>query len=353
MMRILVRVDASPMIGSGHLARCLTLARALEAQGAQFTFVCRLAEPDWRALIPQAYEVLLLPPLGSPPGYPEQRIDAEEDFLSMQVLLGERCFDWCLIDHYGLAADWHAKVRRHARRILVLDDLANRPLACDLLLDPGDHPWPEQRYVSLLLRDAVQLYGPEHALLRDEFKQAREGLAPRAGRLERVLVFFTGGDDLGQTRLALQALLNWRPGLIVDVVVGAGQADQAELQALCDQPGWRLHIQIDYMARLLADADLALGAAGASSWERCALGVPSLLAILSDNQRELAAGLERCGAALILGEGAELEVEDYQQALHALTPEQLARMSAQAWKQVDGLGTQRVVHALMELSAAR
>lgn len=353
MMRILVRVDASPVIGGGHLARCVTLARALEAQAAQCTFVCRLTEPTWRALIPQACEVLLLPPLGSASGYPEQLIDTEEDFLATQTLLGERCFDWCLIDHYGLAADWHAKVRGQARRILVLDDLANRPLACDLLVDPGDHPWPEQRYLSLLQRDAMQLYGPDHALLRDEFKQARQRLAPRAGRLERILVFFTGGDDLGQTRLALQALLNWRPGLAVDVVVGAGQADQAELQALCDQPGWRLHIQIDYMARLLAAADLAIGAAGASSWERCALGVPALLAILSDNQRELAAGLERRGAALVLGEGAELEVENYQQALQALTPEQLALMSAQAWKQVDGLGTQRVVHALMQLSTAR
>ncbi len=352
-MRILVRVDASPVIGSGHLARCLTLARALAADGARFTFVCRLGEPAWRALIPPAYEVLLLPPLELAPGYPEQRIDAEEDFLATQALLGERRFDWCLIDHYGLAADWHAKARRHAKRILVLDDLANRPLDCDLLLDPGDHPWPEQRYASLLQRATVQLYGPDHALLRDEFKQARHSLAPRAGRLERILVFFTGGDDQGQTQLALQALLNWRPTLTVDVVVGAGQADQAQLQTLCDRPGWRLHVQIDYMARLLAVADLAIGAAGASSWERCALGVPALLAILSANQRELAAGLERRGAAIILGEGAELGIEDYQRALRTLAPGQLARLSAQAWKQVDGLGAERVVHALMELSAAR
>jgi len=352
-IRILVRVDASPVLGSGHLTRCLTLARALEAHGAQFTFVCRLAEPAWRELIPTAYEVLLLPPLGQVPNYPEQRLDAEEDFLAMQSVLGERRFDWCLVDHYGLAADWHAKARCHARRILVLDDLANRPLDCDLLLDPGDHPEPETRYAPLLQGTPVRLFGPDHALLRDEFNQTRQSLAPRAGRLERILVFFTGGDDRGQTRLALQALVNWRPTLAIDVVVGAGQADLAELRVLCDRQGWQLHVQIDYMARLLAAADLAIGAAGASSWERCALGVPALLAILSDNQRELAAGLERRGAALVLGEGAELEVEDYQQALEALTPEQLALMSAQAWKQVDGLGTQRVVHALMELSAAR
>ncbi|MDQ7912465.1 UDP-2,4-diacetamido-2,4,6-trideoxy-beta-L-altropyranose hydrolase [Pseudomonas sp. 102515] len=351
-MRILVRVDASPVIGSGHLTRCLTLARALEVHGAQFTFVCRLAEPAWRVLIPQAYEVLLLPPLGLVPGYPEQRIDAEEDFLATQALLGERRFDWCLVDHYGLAADWHVKARRHASRILVLDDLANRPLDCDLLLDQGDHPYPERRYVSLLQRAAGQLFGPDHALLRDEFRQARQSLAPRSGRLERILVFFTGGDDLGQTRLAVQALLDRQPTLTVDVVVGAGQPDQAELQVLCNRPGWRLHIQIDYMARLLSTADLAIGAAGASSWERCALGVPALLAILSDNQHELAVSLERRGAALILGEGTELGVEDYRQALQTLTPEHLARLSAQAWKQVDGLGTQRVVHALMNLSAA-
>ncbi|MDR6236063.1 UDP-2,4-diacetamido-2,4,6-trideoxy-beta-L-altropyranose hydrolase [Pseudomonas psychrotolerans] len=351
MMRILVRVDASPVLGSGHLLRCLALARALQAQGAQLTFVCRLAEPTWWALIPDTYEVLALPPLRVPPRCPEQRLDAEEDAAAVQALLGERRFDWCLVDHYGLAADWHLKMRCHAERMLVVDDLANRPLDCDLLLDQGDHPEPAARYAPLLRRAAVQLFGPRHALLRDEFRLVRQGLAPRSGRLDRVLVFFTGGDDQGQTLLALQALATWRPELVVDVVIGAGHLDRLALQALCERHGWQLHEQIDYMARLLAATDLAIGAAGASSWERCALGVPALLVILAENQRELAASLERRQAAVILGEVAGLAPEHYRQALQALTAERLARLSEQAWKLVDGLGTQRVVHALLEMSA--
>ena len=280
----------------------------------------------------------------------ETRIDNRADAEALHALLGERHFDWCVVDHYALDAEWHGLARRHARRVMVLDDLANRPLDCDLLLDQGLHVAPDARYAGCLAGMATRLFGPTYALLRDEFLLAREQAAPRTGGLERVLVFFTGGDDQGETLKALQALAGWRPSPQVDVVIGQGHADRQVLDTLCAAYGWRLHCQIDYMARLMAEADLAIGAAGSSSWERCVLGLPALVVLLAENQRELARGLDELGLAIDLGEHARVTPTDYRRALDGLNAERLRGLSQRAWDQVDGFGAVRVCRALLDAS---
>ncbi|WP_165678838.1 UDP-2,4-diacetamido-2,4,6-trideoxy-beta-L-altropyranose hydrolase [Metapseudomonas otitidis] len=350
-MQVLFRVDASPVMGSGHLMRCLTLARELYEQGAGLTFACRDLPAAPLALVSSDYALLRLPASAADETAActaEARIDNRADAEALHGLLGERHFDWCVVDHYGLDAEWHGLARRHASRVMVLDDLANRPLDCDLLLDPGLHAEPHARYASHLTCSATTLFGPSYALLREEFLRAREGIAPRAGELKRLLVFFTGGDDQGETLKALQALADWRPQLQVDVVIGLGHGDHKVLERLCTAQGWHLHCQIDYMARLMAEADLAIGAAGSSSWERCALGLPALVVVLAENQRELARGLDRLGLAVDLGEHAEVSAADYRRVLEGLDAERLRGMSRRAWDQVDGLGAARVGRALMD-----
>lgn len=352
-MRVLFRVDASPVIGSGHLMRCLTLARELHEQGAHLSFACRGLEGAPLSLVPAEYELLGLPARYAgelAADTAEAWIDNRADAEALHALLGERRFDWCVVDHYALDAEWHGLARRHARRVMVLDDLANRPLDCDLLLDQGLHVAPESRYAGRLAGVATRLFGPTYALLRDEFLLAREQAAPRTGNLERVLVFFTGGDDQGETLKALHALAGWRPSLQVDVVIGQGHADRHVLDVLCAAHGWRLHCQIDYMARLMAEADLAIGAAGSSSWERCALGLPALVVVLAENQRELARGLDELGLAIDLGEHARVTPTDYRRALDGLDAERLRGLSHRAWDQVDGFGAVRVCRALLDAS---
>lgn len=351
-MRVLFRVDASAVIGSGHLMRCITLARQLFEQGARLTFACRELEDAPLALVPPEYELLRLPERyadESPTSVAEARIDNRADGEALQALLGERCFDWCVVDHYGLNAEWHTRARSHSRRVMVLDDLANRPLDCDLLLDQGLPSDLDKRYAPYLPAQAVCLFGPEYALLREEFLIARSLAAPRSD-LRRVVVFFTGGNDHGETLKAARALAAWRPTLEVDLVIGAGHPDAEVLEVLCDERGWGLHCQIDYMAQLMTAADLALGAPGSASWERCALGLPSLLAVLAENQREQAAGLVERGVAIHLGDAADLRDSDYRQALESLSREHLHELSQSAWQQVDGLGAARVSRTMLEMS---
>ena len=134
------------------------------------------------------------------------------------------------------------------------------------------------------------------------------------------------------------------------MVIGQGHADRQALDALCAAHGWRLHCQIDYMARLMAEADLAIGAAGSSSWERCALGLPALVVVLAENQRELARGLHELGLAIDLGEHARVTPTHYRRALDGLDAERLRGLSQRAWDLVDGFGAVRVCRALLDAS---
>lgn len=351
-MDVLIRVDASPVIGNGHLMRCLTLAHQLHEQGMRVTFACRALEGAPLSLLPAVYDSLRLPGHYAhelPAHCAEQHLDPLADSDALCEQLGSRRFDWCVVDHYGLDAQWHGRARAFARRIMVIDDLANRSLDCDVLLDSGLHPDPESRYAECLQNGAKCLFGPSYALIREEFIRARQQAAPRLGEMRRIVVFFTGGDDQGETLKALEALTDWKEPLDVDVVVGQGH-DHEVIAALCRTRDWRMHCQVDYMARLMAEADLSLGAAGSSSWERCAVGLPSLLVILAENQRELAAGLARQGVAQVLGDARSVTRQDYCLALEQLTPDCLRRLSENSWRQVDGLGALRASRVLLDLS---
>jgi spore coat polysaccharide biosynthesis predicted glycosyltransferase SpsG len=237
----------------------------------------------------------------------------------------------------------------------VIDDLPQRPHDADLLLDQN-LPLQDAPAAADRLPPACRtLIGPRFALLRPEFAALRAHRPPRRGDLRRVLVFFSGGDDLGETLKALQGLVLARAqGLLkaeVDAVMGESNPGREAIAELCHAQGWTSHCQTPHMAALVAAADLAIGAGGSSSWERCALGLPALLTVLADNQQGVALALHRAGAARCLGWGADLQPADYAAALAALNPALLARMSESAASLVDGLGSDRVAQALLAAAA--
>jgi UDP-2,4-diacetamido-2,4,6-trideoxy-beta-L-altropyranose hydrolase len=225
MAGIVFRVDASFQIGSGHVARCLTLADRLRDDGAKCRFIHRLHPGHLVDVIrARGYAVAELPaPSQFASGYQQwlgtsQHQDASE---TIAALAGESA-DWLVVDHYGLDAHWEQALRPHAVNIAVLDDLADRPHDCDLLVDQNYQPDGERRYDGLLPERSRRLCGTRYALLRREYAAARRTVGPRRGPVSRVLVFYGGVDAHNETGRALRALS--RPGLdhiFVDVVVGA------------------------------------------------------------------------------------------------------------------------------------
>jgi UDP-2,4-diacetamido-2,4,6-trideoxy-beta-L-altropyranose hydrolase len=299
-MDILFRTDASVAIGGGHVARCLTLAQALRERGARITFVCRELPGNGCGLIEsQGYRVCRLPETGAFDGLQDARLTAG-------VLEGKP--DWLIVDHYRIAAGWEGRLRPLVGRIMVIDDLADRPHDCDLLLDQNLTAAPQERYDGLTTAGCRLFLGPRYALLRDEFITARRTLRSRDGRVGRLLLSFGASDPSHETEKALRSLdREIFRDLALDVVVGSANPQRSRIEQICAaRHNTTFHCQASTMAQLMACADLAVGAGGATVWERCYLGLPALVVVVAQNQVQPALAAQHAGLLRLLGESADL-----------------------------------------------
>ena len=326
--RILFLADHGPQIGGGHVMRCLTLAGALIARGAACAFV---APPGVKAL---------LAAFGPP------RVEALDG--EAAEVLAAYAPDWLVIDHYGLDARQEAALRAPGRQLMVLDDLG-RPHDCDLLLDPGYGRAPDD-YLGRMPSGARLLTGPRFALLRPDFARARPAALARRGAapVGRVLASL-GLTDVGAiTGRAVRAVLPVLGEAGLDVAAGSSAPSLEALRALAD-PRVALHVDTTDMARLTAEADLALGAGGSSVWERACLGLPGVTLILADNQRELALRMQAQGLTLAVDADAPDFEARLREAFASLAADATVReaMSHRLAELCDGLGAQRVAEAML------
>jgi UDP-2,4-diacetamido-2,4,6-trideoxy-beta-L-altropyranose hydrolase len=320
--------------------RSLTLARALEALGATCTFVTPPAVGHvLAAFAPDMAQV------------PAASTEARDLAKAAEAAK----FDAVVFDHYALSEREHRGMSQ-GWPVLVIDDLADRPLGADLLLDSG----PARRaadYDGQLPDDARLLLGPSYAPVRPEFAALREAaLAWRGEPVGRLLVSL-GLTDLGGITSRVVERLRPRIGEIgLDIVLGADAPSLPGLTKVARRdPRMALHIDTPHMARLTAEADIAIGAAGSSTWERCTLGLPSALLILADNQRPSAAALAECGAALVVDATAMDFDAAFDRVLRRLLTDADLRheLAAKSAEICDGLGAPRAAEAFLELIAAR
>ena len=335
--------------------RGLTLADALRERGANCLFAARQGDGDMLSFLhARGYPTADLEPRLEGQGADDitECRDATETLARLPSAV-----DMLVCDHYELGGDWQLAMRARCDRLMVIDDLANRDHDCDLLLDQNLGRAPAD-YASHVPAHCRVLTGPGFALLRPQFAAARSAsLARRAragGAPVRILVSLGGVDEPNATCQVLEAIESTPVGRSSEIVVllGAGAPWIDEVKALATNSAANIQVRVGVsdVAELMKDSDLAIGAAGGSSWERCCLGLPALLIILADNQRSGARALESAGAAVILGElstfrdrlCAELE------RLHE-DPDRLRRMSEASASVTDGLGVARVVQALEEL----
>lgn len=358
-MRVALRTDASGHIGTGHLMRCLTLADALRAGGARTRFVCRPLPAGLGALVTgRGHELASLPPgsdaVPAPPDPPHAgwlgATQADDAEATLAALAGEGAWDWLVVDHYALDARWEARLRSAARRILAIDDLADRRHDCDALLDQNFYADGAARYEGLVPGQCLRLLGPRHALLRPEFGAARARLRERGEAVTRLLVFFGGIDARNLTGAALDALDTLGLDADIDVVIGAAHPQRAALEARCAaRPRTTLHVQAANMAELIAAADVGIGAAGVATWERCALGLPALAFAVAANQQALWRDAAREGLLL----GPAIDASDRSALalqLRALVdnPALRAHLARRGLETVDALGAARVARVLLQ-----
>lgn len=343
MTRLVFRADASATIGGGHVMRCLTLAEHLRRRGADIAFVCRTAPGHLCDLLEQrGFAVHRLPATPF-----EWRADAADTLAA----LGPGAIDWLVADHYGIGREWESALRPAAARIMAIDDLADREHDCDLLLDQNLVADGASRYQARVGPRCALLLGPRFALLQPAYAGLRARLPPRAGPVKRLFVFFGGADNANLTGRALDAFLAiGRADVALDVVMPAGAVHLARVRAqVAPHPNITLHQCLPTLAGLMAKADLAIGAGGATSWERLCLGLPALVVTLADNQRALTAELDRLGLVQWLGDAATLGRDDIERALrvhlaHDIDPD----WSRRCRRTVDGEGAGRVGAVLLQ-----
>jgi UDP-2,4-diacetamido-2,4,6-trideoxy-beta-L-altropyranose hydrolase len=354
---VLFRVDASYAIGSGHLMRCLALATALGAAGAKVSFICRDLPGNYVGwLRERGHRVCLLPaPSGPlPPGEDEYLywlgVPMETEIGECKALLKAMpAPDWIVVDHYALDSRWESAVRPESSFLMVIDDIANRPHACQLLLDQNYYPQPEQRYSSLAA-GAIALLGPAYALLRPEFHTEHLHAKRRTGEVRRLLVFMGGSDCGNVTSSILRTLTSLeKHSLEIEVIVGKANPHLPEVAQLCEQAGAQMLTQVNDMAARMARADLSIGATGVATWERAAVGLPTLAVSVADNQLDIARYADQLGILRWLGDAAQVNEEAWLAALRwaCSSPEALQSQSARGMDLVDGLGTAKVVEKMI------
>ena len=350
MMRVLIRADASVTIGSGHIARCLTLANMLRSDGADVRFACReLPGHLLQRLADQGYVAYALP---ARYGAEESgNIEASLPWAADLAALAERLadaprFDWLIVDHYGLDARWEKAARGVADRIMAIDDLANRPHAVDILLDQNYSAQAiDQPYTTWVGPECRTFLGPRFALLREEFQCEPIVIKPR---VERVLVNFGGFDAAGQVYAAMLALQGFDE-LQVDFVAGLHNPHWLAMSDLAAcRPEWRLHTLTGDFFALMQAADLFIGAGGGTTWERAALGLPTICVSVANNQQLNAQLLAEAGVHLYLGAHVQLEPGCLRDAIEQLCGDADLRRSfaEQSRLLVDGRGARRIADAL-------
>lgn len=361
-MRVAIRVDASIRIGLGHLMRCRTLATALRDQGTEVRFICRAHPGHGIALLQgEDFAVATLPAIPAPAdgirdgdyagwlGVSQER-DARETLTALADWRPDRRPDWLIVDHYGLDQEWEHALCRNVGHILVIDDLANRRHDADLLLDQNYAESPGERYAALLPQSATRLLGPRYALLRPEYARYRRERRPRGSRVHRVLVFFGGTDPDDLTGRTLTALDDPRlVHLQLDLVVGANNPQRDKLAArIAARPGSVLHGPRPHLADLMSEADLAIGAGGATLWERCCVGLPSLVASIAENQRPACMALAAREVIDYLGHHDRVSQDTVRTGLQRLIqfPAKLQTLTANSTTLVDGRGVVRVIQAI-------
>jgi len=363
---ICFRVDASVEMGIGHVMRCLTLADALTADGVECHFICREHSGSLSDTIKaKGHHIYSLPmasdsnsgnideqlPVHASWVGSDWRTDAQQTRDYIEKLKPE----WLVVDHYGLDFRWEQRLRSTCTNLMVIDDLADRNHECNLLLDQTFGRQPSL-YEARVPRDCEILTGADFMLLRPEFSRDRNYSlqSKQTGKLKKILINLGGADKDNLTGKVLDSFksMSLAPDTKIIVVVGGAfpWAEQVALTAKTLAYHVDIFSNVTNMAELMSECDLAIGAAGSTSWERCCMGLPSVILVSADNQVEVAKSLEQCNAVIRLQDidCYSLQLEEIILKLQNERSDLLS-MSLSARKVTDGSGVENVKRAMFPI----
>jgi UDP-2,4-diacetamido-2,4,6-trideoxy-beta-L-altropyranose hydrolase len=336
----------------------MTLGDMLRKKGCQVTFLVRnLPGSINHLLLEKGFNLLELPNPGNDlqcdgsdvPHGKWRQVDLGREIEESQDALAAMHVDWLVVDHYGIWSKWHDALRGYVKNIMVIDDLGDRPLACDVLVDHNLGA-NDDKYAGVLLGPVKKMLGTRFCIIRPDFRRFRKSIKQKA-RTKRVVINFGGDDYCGYSDKLLESFVDHEltSDLLIDFVIGKQSENVERLRQAAQDTSFSARVfgYVDNMPAFLANADLAVGAAGGGSWERCCLGIPAIILPVADNQLEIASSLVSAGVAWKykaddIGNGSITRYMNY-----LFVSGELDEASRRASVLVDGLGCERVAEIVL------
>ena len=346
-----IRVDGSSIIGTGHIIRCIALAEELKNSFKKIIF---LTKQDSGILIDiikkNGFDVIILDSKANFPKKNKNNYYNEINIIKNCLNYYENDLNYLLIDHYEIDTIYESKLRNTFRQIFVIDDLANRIHDCDLLIDQNLYENPTKRYVNLIPKNSITLLGPKFVILRSEFLTLESNKSKNFS-VKKILISFGGSDPTNECQKILRAICSQKIKKF-DITVVAGIHNQ-NFESLKKEFSKNENIKIfhhmENFSELLLQSDLCFGAGGTTTWERMYLGIPSIVTIISSDQKESVNFLAKLGHVINLGFAQNLSENDYLKCIENIDSIVLQNMSIKNQELIDGQGCKRIKKQIMAL----
>ena len=343
--KIFIRVDSGTKIGYGHLIRCLALAEYLRKHYEIIFISSGLPGNIINELIQKKFKIFRLK---SHSGKINQNNDAEKTISLVKKYGGKE--NLMIVDSYELSKRWETSIRPHFKKLIVIDDLNNRRHNCDVIIDQNLHTEMNRLYDELVPKHCTKLLGPKYAMIRDQFVNLRKSSKIRKFPITRILISFGGTDIENQTISLLEIIKKSNLDIRVDVIVGKSNLNKNNIKKICDlTKGFYYFEQTRKIAKLMQSADLSIGSGGSTNWERCSLGLPAIVSIVSDDQMDVTQALSQKKYIISLGIVKKIKDEDYVSAILSFNKEKLCQMSQKCFRLVDGRGKERISKYILSI----
>ncbi len=365
-MHIFIRVDSSVEIGYGHVMRCLTLSEELKKQGAKVTFITRNHKGNLNNLIiSKKFNLEVISNKNffyDSLSFYDRWLTTTEDVDAKETIkkIAHNQIDWLIVDHYSLGVTWENKIRNFVSKIMVIDDLANRKHNCDLLFDQT-YNRKKSDYINLVSKKTKLILGSKNALLRSDFSKLKHLSVKYRNEyksINSILISAGSVDNENLTSKVLNALkaIKWKKNPVINVVLSSAAPYLDYVKKLSKECKFQVNVLVDIsnMAELMLRSDLAIGSGGTTSWERCCMGLPTILIVLADNQKKIGESLFQAGAVITLQEDYEIENSISQSIVELMKDKKkYIRMSHNASKICDGYGAKRTVEKIYYMTSGK
>ncbi len=340
---IFFRVDSGTDVGYGHFVRCIALALVL-SKTYKIIFITRYLKGNLiQSLNKKTFSIKKL-------SYKSKKInqikDANETISIIKKSSNKK--NILIVDSYNLSETWEKKIKLNIDKLIVIDDLKTRKHICDMIIDQNLHSSMKNLYKDKIPKNCIKLFGPDYAILRNQFIKERQFSSIRSLPIKKILVSFGGSDKENYTMPALYFLKNFEYNFKIFVVVGKANSKKNSIRNFClKNSNFKYFEQIENMAKLMKNSDICIGSSGTTTWERCCLGLPGITVISSMDQYDIAKAMSTKNCIINLGTIKPNKI-NFRKIFLNLTNNDLKSMSKNSMKLVDGKGSLRIEKSIVK-----